>query len=211
MKTPLTVSTVLEKNQISGEKPFYVMLEVDVVREDRTVAETLYLVNDSENRVYRGKTYTSMPFKISIKHESGTQASFNVSMADYTKAVIEKMNQHKGGIGFQVRLVVVSDQTLESNGSPDIVEFFEIMSSSASNYIVTFNIGVENFLTKLVPARVQRRDFCAWDFKGENCGYGGSEAFCDRTLNGTKGCKIKGNEQRFGGFPSIIASDRRSA
>lgn len=211
MKTPLTVSTVLEKNKISGEKPFHVMMEIDVISDVGEYVETVRIVNGPEDLVYRGNTFISMPFKMDVKHESGTQASFNVSMADYTKAIIEKMNQHGGGIGFQVRLIVISSETLEANGTPDVLEYFEIMSANASEYMVSFNIGVENFLTKLVPGRAQRRDFCSWTFKEENCGYSGSESFCDRTLNGTKGCRVKGNERRFGGFPSIIASDRRNA
>ena len=41
---------------------------------------------------------------------------------------------------------------------------------------------------------------CSWTFKSDECGYTGSSESCGKTLTE---CKEKGNETRFGGFPSI--------
>jgi phage-related protein len=41
---------------------------------------------------------------------------------------------------------------------------------------------------------------CQWIFKDERCQYSGAEMFCDKTFSS---CLARGNETRFGGYPSI--------
>lgn len=41
---------------------------------------------------------------------------------------------------------------------------------------------------------------CQWIFKDKRCQYSGAEMFCDKTYSS---CQARGNETRFGGYPSI--------
>jgi phage-related protein len=43
---------------------------------------------------------------------------------------------------------------------------------------------------------------CQWIFKDCRCQYAGAEAVCDKTFSA---CQARGNETRFGGYPSIPA------
>lgn len=51
-----------------------------------------------------------------------------------------------------------------------------------------------------LPARKFWRNYCAWKFKGTECGYAGGETSCNKTF---ARCEELNNKARFGGFPSI--------
>ena len=44
------------------------------------------------------------------------------------------------------------------------------------------------------------KDYCPFKFKGIECGYKGAASKCNKTL---KRCRELGNNERFGGEPSI--------
>lgn len=49
---------------------------------------------------------------------------------------------------------------------------------------------------------------CQWMFKDERCQYSGGLTYCDKTMTS---CQARGNEKRFGGYPSIpVEMSRRS-
>jgi len=49
---------------------------------------------------------------------------------------------------------------------------------------------------------------CHFDYKGDYCSCSGTAAHCNKTF---EDCKQRGNEQRFGGFPSQWSQLRRKS
>ena len=86
---------------------------------------------------------------------------------------------------------------------PELEENFEILTSSANDYGISFSLGAENILTRRFPNSVQMRDRCRWRYKSAECAYVGAEVSCDLTLQGANGCAFHVNTPNFGGYPGL--------
>lgn len=209
MPTQLSVASIIEKNRLSSDVPFLVCLDIHVVNPaTNTEVEVLHLVRNDENITFNGVVYTAIIFDIDLKQETGAQSKVNLTVTDFTQALSGRMQAYGGGIGFKVKIIVVNAGAL--NQLPEIVEDFEIIGASSSEYVVTFELGIGNILAKTFPRRRQTRDFCQWRYKEANtCGYTGGLATCDLTLKGANGCEVHNNVIRFGAFPGINNSGSR--
>jgi phage-related protein len=206
MANKLSVASVIEKNRIASDVAYLALLSIDVP--DPTtgaILETLRYVNNTEDVVVQGQTYTAVQFSIELTSASGETPSISLSFADYTQAVLSKMNDYAGGVGFNVKISVYAANNLD--GDPEVAEYFQVTAATAANYEVSFTLGAESALTKQFPKRTQRRDFCPWVFKDANtCRYSGSLTSCDHTLDGTLGCRAHANVVNFGGMPALVPS-----
>lgn len=207
MSRALSVASVLEKSKLVSNVPFLVLLDIEVIDpESGESVEHIYLANDSEEFIYQGHVYQPFVFDIGLKQESGAQPTITLTFNDLSNTIQAKMQQYRGGVGFQVAVMVVN--TGNKDQPPEVVEQFEVVGASSANYQVTFQLGAESALAKPFPRRRQMRDFCAWRFKDGNCKYAGEATTCDRTLNGANGCAVKVNTINFGGYPGITAGAR---
>lgn len=206
-----------QKNIIASDKAWLVALEIDV-RDFETTAyyETRYIVNNTESVTYNGNVYEPYAFEISLDYTAGGQTDVSVTIQDVSRAIQAYLQEYKGGVGFHVRLIVLNEGALDQPS--DIVEHFEVVSTSSENYNVTFSLGTQNLLNRKFPNRRQLRDRCAWRFKSAECGYDGSQESCDYSLRGINGCKAKddgsqstaeGNVHNYGGFPGIMKNGFR--
>ena len=211
MSLNLSVATVLEKNRLDSGVPFLPLLKIDVV--DPTtlaVVESLYLVRNNEPITYNGIVYTPTAFDVTLKKGLNEQASLTLSVNDYSQSVQAQMQAYGGGVGFHVTFSIIDSSALDLPA--EMVEYFDVMSSSASEYACSFTLGVSNALTSAFPRRRQTRDFCQWRFKDPGtCGYTGAAPTCDLTLQGPNGCSVKGHTIHFGGFPGINSNGARYA
>ena len=201
--TVLSIASVIEKNRVASDVPFLIALEV-AIKDPITSAliETVRLVKNSEDLTINGFLYTAAAFDIELKEEAASQPSITLSVKDFTRSIITKMESYGGGVGFGVIVSVVNAGALSS--PPEATLFFEVIGSSAANYVVQFQLGAENPLYRIFPRRVQAKDFCGWKYKDQiTCKYAGAIPSCDLTLNGPNGCKAHSNEVRFGAFPGI--------
>ena len=204
MSRALSVATVLEKSKLASNVAFLVLLDIEVINPTTgLLVEHLYLCNNSEEFPYQGHTYLPFVFDIGLKQESGAQPEISLTANDFNGIIQAKMQLYGGGVGFNVTVMVVN--TANTTQPPEVVEYFEVIGASSTNYQVAFQLGVETALGKPFPRRRQMRDFCAWRFKDANCKYAGGDLTCDLTLNGTNGCSSKGNVVNFGGYPGITA------
>lgn len=202
MPRTIPIATAIEKNRLSSNTPFLVLLDVEVVDPDTgAVVETLRVAKNDEPVVYRGATYTAANFTLEVKSEAGALAQVQLLFVDYTRDLQARMQAYGGGVGFKVTMTVVNAAALAD--APEIQEFFEVTNATASDYSASFTLGAESGLAKIFPRRRQMRDYCAWRYKGAECGYAGGLASCDLTLQGTNGCAAHNNTLRFGGFPGI--------
>lgn len=205
----IPISTVVEKNKLSSAVPFLVCLDITVI-DPYTAAtvETLRVVQNNEDFTFNGNTYAAANFTIGFKAEGSTQPTIELGMVDYTRALQQRMQAYGGGVGFKVTVSVVN------SGAPsapaELVEFFEVIAATSSDYSANFTLGAESGLARLFPRRRQMRDFCSWRYKSTECGYTGGLASCDLTLNGTNGCVVHANAANFGAFPGINPRNGRS-
>jgi len=209
MPKQLSVASVIEKNRIASDVPFLVCLDIDVIDPvTQNEMEKLHLVRNNEDFTYNGFLYKAIQFDIEINQESGAQGPVSLAIVDYTKAIQGRMQAYGGGIGFKVTMMVInSGAPLQP---PEVIENFEVVGASASEYVTTFTLGVENALAKVFPRRKQLRDFCQWRYKESGtCNYTGALPTCDLTLQGPNGCAAHGNSIRFGAFPGINSNGAR--
>ena len=203
MAKNLSLNTIIEKNKLSSAVPFLVCLDIEVIDPATALTvETLYLVKNNENVTINGNSYVAVNFDIEVKEEAGNQPEISLTVQDQTQALQGRMQAYGGGVGFNVTLSVVRGDALTE--APEIQEFFTIIGSSASEYVVTFQLGAENHIAKQFPKRRQFRDFCSWKYKdADTCKYAGAMPSCDLTFQGPNGCSAHNNTKNFGGFPGI--------
>lgn len=208
MSKSLSVASIIEKNRLSSDTPFLILLDIGVVDPSTgSVAETLRYVRNTEGVTFNGFTYDPASFDIELKEESGSPTSINLTIKDYTRIVQQRMQLYQGGVGSQVTVTVANGAALSK--PPEVQEYFEVVAASSNAYAVSFTLGTENVITKAFPRRRQTRDYCQWRYKSAECGYTGNLATCDLTRNGPNGCEAHSNVIRFGAFPGINATNVR--
>lgn len=203
MSKNLSLATVTEKNRLSSDVAFLVFLDITVIDPATGLdVETLHVVRNSEDITLVGTLYAGSNFDLQLKEESGSQPEVSLSIKDHSRALQGRMQAYGGGVGFLVKIMVVSAAELTS--PPQLVEFFEVIGATAVGYVVSFTLGTENHLARTVPARRQFRDFCAWRYKDPTtCKYAGAMPTCDLTLQGANGCQAHANSVNFGAFPGL--------
>ena len=140
-----------------------------------------------------------------MKEESGVQQEIKLSIKDYSKAIQQRMQAYGGGVGFNVAVMVVNAGLL--NQPPEILENFQVIAADSASYVASFHLGAENNISKNFPRRRQARDYCQWRYKGDECGYTGTNPTCDLSLKGANGCVAHQNVIHFGAFPGINGRD----
>lgn len=208
MAKSLSVASVIEKNRLSSDVPFLLLLDIDVIDPDTGVlVETLYLVKNTEDVVFNGHTYSPTSFDIELREEAGNSQSVKLSVKDYSRLVQTRMQAYAGGVGFRVTVTVANAGNLAQ--PPEVQEFFEVVAADSGNYTCSFTLGAENVVSKSFPRRRQTRDYCQWRYKGTECGYTGGLTSCDLTRTGPNGCEAHNNVVRFGAYPGINAANVR--
>lgn len=202
----LSIAAIIAKNQIQSDEAWLIALKIHVRNpETGAVEEIIRVVNNTELTKIQGEDYEPFPFGISITENSNELPTLSVTIQDQTQMVQGYMQRYGGGIGFDVDLIVVRAKTAEDTDTePELIEYFQVITSNVMNYVVNWNLGAENPLRQIFPARRQDSEQCSFKFKDSNCAYKGRAQTCDLTLNGPNGCRAKGNAINFGGFPGII-------
>ncbi|GAL22936.1 hypothetical protein JCM19235_1237 [Vibrio maritimus] len=201
----VSISTVLEKNKISSENALVFALEAQVLDPfSGSFVETVYLTNHTTDLTIEGQNYVRIPFMLDLSNEAGEVQNVSLNIEDQVGLMTPYLRQYRGLVGTQVivKLVTVPPESTVAS-SVDFAEMFNVMSSSAANYVVTLELGAENPLTRACPRRTQLRDRCSHTYRSVECGYTGSMQSCDLTLNGANGCQAHNNTLRYGGSPSI--------
>lgn len=208
MPKSFSVVNAVEKNKVASANAWLVLLEVQFVDTDTgLVVETEYVANNNEDVTYDSNVYQAYPFDIKMKHEAAGVPEVSLTAQDFQKILLGKMNLYSGATGSIVIMRVVNSGNLTAE--PELEENFEIIGSSANDYVVSFQLGAENILTRRFPNSAQMRDRCRWRYKSSECGYVGAESSCDLSLQGANGCAFHNNTPNFGGYPGLKGSGLR--
>lgn len=201
MARHLSVATAIEKNRIASDTAFLILIEVDCLNAEGEVDETLRLVQNDENIQWQGDLYLAARFEIDISEDLDAEPTLNVVAFDASGYVRERMEGYDGGTGCPARVTIVNSGNLDQ--PPELREEFEIVAASTQDFEVTFQLGVDNLLTRRFPNRMQSRDQCPLLYKGGLCRYAGPKESCDYTYEGANGCKAHNNEANYGGFRGL--------
>jgi phage-related protein len=192
---------VIDKNKIASVNAWLVLIDIEIKDTSGTTAETLRIVQNKENYVYKGNTYTALNFQMDFTQESNNEPSMSLTFEDVTGAIRDRMEEYNGGIGSTVKMMVVN--TGDTDGESEIEDLYDVISATANGIVINWKLGSENPLKYQFPYRRQYRDRCPWVYKGARCGYSGALPSCDYTLNGANGCRAHNNIVNFGGFPAL--------
>jgi len=202
----LSIATVIEKNKLQSDRAWLIALKIHV-RNPATgsIEEVIRVVRNTELTTIMGEPYEPAAFDISLDEKSTELPTLKITIQDQTQIVHGYMERYGGGVGFDVDLIVVHAKTADdSESDPELIEYFQVINSGTSNYVVSWTLGAENPLRQIFPARRQDDEQCSFKFKDGNCAYKGSATSCDLTLNGANGCRAKNNAKNYGGYPGIL-------
>jgi len=199
---PISLASSVEKARLDSGVPYLILADIEVRDENTLLQEVIRIVKNDEQFVHQGLTYLPTIFDLTYTEEVGRLASADISINDFTRA-IRQVEARYGGApsGFKVRVKVVNSATPDAE--PEFSLYYDVKSSSATEYRVSWSLGADNILSYAFPIHKQYRDRCRFRYRGEDCSYVGNIETCDYTLDGPNGCRQHGNTHRYGGFPGL--------
>lgn len=208
----LSLTSVMEVNSFSSDSAWLIALKIHV-RNHQTGAEVaiIRVVNNTEITRIEDEDYEPMSFTIDVKETTNQLPSVSITIQDQAEVVAPYMQRYGGGVGFDVDLMIVRADTAAAVPSeatyvePELVEFFQVITSGYKDYVASWSLGTENPLRRMFPLRKQEQDQCSFMYKqAGTCGYTGSKPSCDLSLDGANGCRAHNNTKNYGGYPGII-------
>lgn len=150
---------------------------------------------------YDGILYTRFP----ITHEHiGENTKGEIDTVKVTVSNVSRLIQaYLESFDFRGRRVSIKEVWLDKLDDPDafIEDIYYIDNYTADQLNAGFTLTSKfDCLDLELPARKYSGNYCSWKFKSDECGYGGSETECSKTL---ARCRELSNQLRFGGFPSV--------
>ncbi len=201
---PVSISTaaIAEKNKVTSEGRFLLLLEV-IYSESEPSARFVW---NNEDLIWGGHTWNRAAFALGDLSETkeAELPSVDLVVKDINRVLIPALAANSGAIGAGVWIRWIT--TALSESTPLLEEFLEITDCDISGAgQVSFKLGAEDVSTWRSPGDRFLKQFCRYGprhggFKGPYCGYRGSEAHCDRSY---ARCNELGNGVRFGGFLGV--------
>lgn len=169
-------------------------------------AATYRFAEFNEDVHFGGRTYLAFP----ISHDTiradveDTVDSVRLAVSNTDLFMSRLVSDNNGLRGGKVTILTVF-QNLLDNPDNKIIKFEGhiqgcVVNHAVASFMVTSKLDVQDVR---VPRRIFRKDICQWVFKDvTTCKYAGALPTCDKTIEGTNGCRSHNNIQSFGGFPA---------
>lgn len=209
MPKSITLATAVDKNRVSSDNVYLLLLEVDIINAATgKVSETLYIANNNEDITFGGTSYQAIPFECELTQDKDSAPTATLTVYDFTQSIIAALTTEGWSLSWPARFKVINAKNLDS-GKVDLEQNFKLMDATAGSdkFSVSFTIGAENPLSLRFPVRQQFRERCAWGYmggyKGPRCKYTGTLDSCDYTFTGSNGCIVHKNTLNYGGFPGV--------
>ena len=172
---PLIQPLIDEKNKISQDQPWLILLKLTNVAGDLV----LRLVRNTENITYKGEDYIAFPFEVDTIPEAtqGSIASFNINVSNVDRQIQNYIEQDATfGSGWEIIMSVI--HTSDLNPSAPVGEVAEIeqvwksLSITADNETLAISVGMPNPMNIQVPSQKFSGGFCQRTFDdGVGCPY----------------------------------------
>ncbi len=213
---------VSELNQLSQGNAYVWLLEIEVP----TDPVARYRLNNSAHEVEWGTASTGTPFAYSPfpfqvtgvrRDANGSQTNVMVTASNVERQLQAAIENYDGLIGQPASLFLVN-KLLLGTGTPLLEVQGEIITHRATARDISFEIGTSNLYRSNFPALRISPLFCSHKYGGILCGYDttrtGALQTCDKTLDGTDGCRVHGDDEeaaslerqhpaRWGAFPGV--------
>lgn len=197
----LSQAAIIEKNKIQSDNAWLILLEITIPPTEHEVPIVLRLVRNTEDITWNSLLWTAFPFEIDPPKQSssGELPNFTVRVSNVTRTIEGYLEQAGGGVGAQVRMMVIMSEHLDIT-TPELEEEFSVQSVSYDENWVSFVLTGAVNLFRRVPLRRFLKNFCPFQYKGPECKATSTFATCDKSF---ANCRARGNETRFGGEPGI--------
>lgn len=171
MKT-LPANLILEKNKLATPSAWLILLKITVP--DGTV---LRFVNNTEDIVYQGNTYTAINFNIEPTKSSGTGQipTVSLSISNVTRIIQAYLESLDGAVDSEVLITVVNSAYLAENYA-ELEMLFSVLATTANAQFVIFTLGAPNPLRKRFPPYQFIGNHCNWKFLSAECAYAAWQA-----------------------------------
>lgn len=198
----LSQAAILEKNKIASSNVWLILLEITIPATTAGQLPTvLRLVRNTEDIVWNSELWTAFPFELEPPKQSsnGELPNFTVRVSNITRTVEGYLEQAGGGVGSDVRIMVIMSEHLNIP-TPELDEQFSVQSVSYDESWVSFTLTGAVNLFRRVPLRRFLKNFCPFQYKGPECKATSGYAECNKSLSD---CRARNNQERFGGEPAI--------
>ena len=198
----LSQAAILEKNKIESSNVWLILLEITIPSTNTgEVPIVLRLVRNTENIIWNQLLWTAFPFELDPPKQSGSGElpNFTVRVSNVTRTIEGYLAQAGGGVGANVRIMVVMSEHLDLT-TPELDEQFSVQSVNYDENFVSFVLSGAVKLFRRVPLRRFLKNFCPFQYKGPECRALSSFDTCNKSF---KDCQARGNAARFGGEPGI--------
>jgi lambda family phage minor tail protein L len=168
---------------------------------------TINLVARDIDLHFNDTLYTAFPISHGLIRTGVDLAvdSVSIEVGIVDSMIINLMFRNDGLRNAKVTITTVFDGLLD-DATNKVVSFEGYVSSAQVDEQKAVFEVVSKFEVQDIrlPRRTYYRERCAWAYKdATTCGYTGQLSTCDKTMEGTNGCRAHDNVLRFGGFPSI--------
>jgi phage-related protein len=161
-----------------------------------------YAANNTNDIVFNGHVY-----KAASVNRTEVEANMESKLEEVSISVPNVDRQFSayvanGGTinGYTCRVLTVMRDALDDPLNYGVSFQGEIDGAIINSKTFSFRVRSYNGSFNIKVPRRKYSPFCELDFKGEWCGYAGTEALCDRTL---PRCIELGNEANYGGFLGV--------
>jgi len=219
----LSNDSVIEFNKLNSRNPILLLAELTFD------GSTYYFVNNSESVDWGSQTYTPFPFVFDVipGKTADTLPEVKLDIMN-TLTMLEYLDDNDGLIRTDIALFIV--HATESAGVWGISEtknaafasrdayplrfLYTVIKTQVTSTTVSMTLGVPNYFQLPFPARLYRRDWCDFAYKGDLCWMEGRTVVSetDKCDHSYTNCKAHHTDQiaasppvgvPFGGFPNI--------
>jgi len=211
----LSVAAYLEKNKLSTDEAWLVLLEV--IMPDLTV---LKVTSNSENLWWPGTAnpstnlYLAFPFELGEIGDTskGEVPSVSLRVSNATRELEPYLDAQDGLVGSSVIIRIVNSYHVltptrplgDYTETPEIELNYDIVAASSNSMWVDFSLGAANPFNKRFPRNKIYKNICRYKtFKGAQCQAKSALTTCDRTLFTCR--NTFKNAINFGGCPGVAS------
>ncbi len=200
----LPATTVAIKNRIASTSSWLFLFEIFI----NGGTLVFRLTNNPEPVTFDGKTFQryGIGFDEIEENSSGDLPTMSITLSNADRAVASLLERYNG---FRDEKVVVYLVNSEDLGDPSarIRHQFRVQSATVGEQVASLELGSIRFFDMDWPHQKYLRNSCRFIFGSEECGWGfvaglpginppvgvTPSFFCDKTLNGARGCQYHGD------------------